>query len=135
MLTKSASAAGGLDLRDDCGAFGFAPAGEDDFRALPGEGEGGGAADARGGAGDDGNFVFECVVHGCVGLDVDDEFVGGKADLGRGGVFVARGAIAGGAGDHGAVALRGQAEDLVVFRPGRCLPSGRCRCRRARRRS
>src|SRR5207244_3986582 len=52
-----------LDLRDDLLERLLAAAGDGDPRALGGEHEGGGAADARAGAGDERDLAFECLAH------------------------------------------------------------------------
>jgi hypothetical protein len=51
------------------------------------------------------------------GLQVPDEVGFFEAHFREGGVFVLGGAVAGGAGDDGVVALRREVEDRVVF-PG-----------------
>ena len=53
------AAAGGLDLGDEACEFGFAPRADHHLRAFGGEQLGGGSADARACAGDDGYFVLK----------------------------------------------------------------------------
>ena len=71
------AAAGGSDFGFDLLAAVVVEVGEDDGHAVFGEGDGGVAADALGGAGDDGDAVFELVEggHGTSRLVVADREV------------------------------------------------------------
>jgi hypothetical protein len=66
---KPRLALGRLDFGHHGAALGLSAAREDDPRALAGERERGGFADAGGSPGDEGDFVLKCVIHGGKGVD------------------------------------------------------------------